>query len=130
MAIKGPCKGTLPGVQIIGHVPIEISRYLFFAINHGCPFKVRVSEQTPIRSPLVQGGQEIICMVTASWTLAGLRKFRMLIEAQYSVDNNEEDESAAILTDSRRPLEGLNLADEKLENEDQEDTGIIMYQDE
>ena len=69
-------------------------------------------EQTLIRSPLVQGGQEIVCMVTATWTLAGLRKFYMLIEAQYSVDNinNEENESAAILTDLRRLLEGLNLA--------------------
>ena len=26
-AVKGHCKGTLPGVQIIGHFPIEISRY-------------------------------------------------------------------------------------------------------
>ena len=54
----------------------------------------------------------------------------MLIEAQYSVDNNEEDESAAIWTDLRRLLEGLNIANEELENEDQEDTDIIMYQDE
>ena len=105
MAVKGHCKGTLRGVQIIGHVPIEISRYLFFAIKHGCSFKVCVSEQTPIRSPLVQGGQEIVCMVTATWTLAGLRKFCMLIEARYSVNNNEEDESAAILTDLRGLLE-------------------------
>ena len=52
MAVKGHCKGTLPGVQIIGHVPIEISSYLFFAINYGCSFKVRVSEQTPILSDL------------------------------------------------------------------------------
>ena len=37
-------------------------------------------------------------MVTATWTLAGLRKFDMLVAAQYAVDNNEEDESAAILT--------------------------------
>ena len=68
--------------------------------------------------------------VTATWTLAVLRKFRMLIEAQYYVDNNEEDEWAAILTQLRRLLEGLNIADEELENEDQEDTDIIMYQDE
>ena len=58
-----------------------------------------MSEQMPIRSPLVQGGQEIVCMVTATWTLAGLRSFRVLIEAQYSVDNNEEDELVDILTD-------------------------------
>ena len=53
-------------------------------------------------------------MVTATWTRAGLRKFRMLIEDQCSVDNNEEDESTAILTDLtlRRLLAGLNIADE------------------
>ena len=54
----------------------------------------------------------------------------MLIEAQYSVINNEDDESAAILTDLRRLLEELDIADEELENEDKEDTDIIMYQDE
>ena len=52
VAVKGHCKGTLPGVQIIGDVPIEISSYLFFAIKHGCSFEVRVSEQTPILSDL------------------------------------------------------------------------------
>ena len=45
-----------------------------------------------------------------------------LIGAQYSDDNNEE-ESAAILTDLKRLIEGL-------ENKDQENTDIIMYQDE
>ena len=32
VAVKGHCKGILLGVQIIGLVPIEIPRYLFFAI--------------------------------------------------------------------------------------------------
>ena len=51
----------------------------------------------------------------------------MLIEAQYSVDNNEEDELVDILTDWRKLLGGLNIADEEL---DQEDTDIIMYRNE
>ena len=51
------------------------------------------------------------------------------IEAQCSVDNNEEDGSAATLTDLRRLLERLNIAisaDEELANEDQEGTNVIM----
>ena len=66
------------------------------------------------------------CYLDNCW----ITKVGMLVEALYSVDNNEEDQSPAILTDLRRLLEGLNLADEELENEDQEDTDIIMYQDE
>ena len=33
VAVKGHCKGTLREALIIGHVPIDISHYLFFAIN-------------------------------------------------------------------------------------------------
>ena len=109
----------------------KISSYLFFAIKHGCSFKVRVSEQMPITSPLVQfkPGNRMHgdCYLDTCWITKILH---MLIEAQYSVDNNEEDESAAILTDLRRLLEGLNIADEELKNGDQEDTDIMMYQDE
>ena len=131
VAVKGHCKGTLPGLQIVGHVPIELSRYVYYAIKHGCTFRVRVLERAPIRSPLVQGGQEIVCMVTATWVLAGIRKLRGLIEQQYSVERNEEDESAAILTDLRRLLEGLSITDaEEIEDEDQEDTDILMFHDE
>ena len=67
------------------------------------------------------------CYLDTCWITKILH---MLIEAQYSVDNNEEDESAAILTDLKSLLEGINIADEELENEDQEDTGIIIYHDE
>ena len=79
VAVKGHCKGTLRGVLIIGHDPIEISRYLFFAIKHGCSFKVCVSEQTPIRSPLVQGGD---CHLGTCWITKVLHAYRSSILGQ------------------------------------------------
>ena len=69
------------------------------------------------------------CSLDTCWITKVPHAYRSSVLA-YLVDNNEEDESAAILTDLRRILEGLNIADEELENEDQEDTDIIMYQDE
>ena len=130
VAVKGHCKGTLPGLQIVGHVPIELSRYVYFAIKHGCSFRVHVLDQTPIRSPLVQGGQEIVCTVTATCILPGIRKLRVLIEQLCSVERNKEDESGAILTDLRKLLERLSITDEgEIEDEDREDTDILTYHD-
>jgi hypothetical protein len=43
----------------------------------------------------------------------------VLIDQQYSVKRNEEDESGAILTDLRKLLEGLSITDEEeIEDED------------
>jgi hypothetical protein len=56
----------------------------------------------------------------------------VLIEQLYSVERNEEDESGAILTDLRKLLDqGLSITDEgEIEDEDREDTDILMYHDE
>ena len=53
--------------KTVGHVPIEISRFINFAIVHGCNFKLSVVEPRPVRSPLVQGGLEIKATMTVDW---------------------------------------------------------------
>ena len=56
-----------PGAQrekIVGHLPKEISRFVRFIILHGARVSVKAVEETPRRSPLVQGGLEIPVLVT------------------------------------------------------------------
>ena len=80
----------------IGHVPIEISGYIHFAIMHHSKFKVSVLEATPVRSPL--GGLEIKSWVEVDWddelqadVLFGY------IKNNYEFESSLVDESAAIL---------------------------------
>ena len=78
-------QGFLGHITVAGHVPIELSRYIFFAGQHGCSFVVKVEQSKPVVSPLVQGGLEIVCNVTAIWTSRpGLNKLRMFVEEHYS----------------------------------------------
>ena len=54
--------------KIVGHVPIELSRYVHFVLAHGCKFKVEVLDGHP--SPLTQGGLEIESQITLTVELA------------------------------------------------------------
>ena len=53
--------------QVVDHVPLEISRHIFFAISYGCKVKGEVVNGSSYRSPLTQGGLEIKCKVTIEW---------------------------------------------------------------
>ena len=82
----------------VGHVPIEISRIVYFSIGHGCSYKVKVLEEKPARSPLTQGGLEVKCSVTASWTNEnGIKLLKKLVGEKYNFENRSTDDSAAIL---------------------------------
>ena len=96
VAVKGRCKGTL-APQIVGHVPLELSRHVFFALQHGCAFSATVEKEKPTTSPLIQGGLEIRCNVKVVWDKpAGLDVLKSLVN-KYSIENNEKDDSAEIL---------------------------------
>ena len=56
VAIKAKCTGFMFPITV-GHTSIEFSRYVFFA------FSGKVERNRPVRSPLVQGGLEILCKV-------------------------------------------------------------------
>ena len=63
-------KIKLPGklrAVIIGHVPREMSRHVWYAIREGTKFSVMVRSVTPRPSPLLQGGPESIITMTAKW---------------------------------------------------------------
>ena len=55
-------------------------------------------EEKPARSPLTQGGLEVKCSVTASWTNEkGITLLKKLVDEKYSFDKRLEDESADII---------------------------------
>lgn len=130
VAVKTKCKGSLAPQEIVGHVPLELSRFIFFAIQHGCSFSAKVLTQKPVRSPLVQGGLEVVCAVSASWSnCAGLAVLEQVTGSKYSVDNNEKDDSTEILKNIGDVLkiDGHHPQSEELEEAAIEsDTDIIM----
>ena len=51
--------------EILGHLPMEISRVTKFLLDRGANASAKLTS-THYRSPLVQGGIEIPCVVTVS----------------------------------------------------------------
>ena len=82
---------------IVGHVPLELSRIVFYAIQHGCVISEKVQKERPVRSPLTQGGLEIVCRISATWSSrAGPDRLKDLTKS-YSIDKKEADDSEDIL---------------------------------
>ena len=56
------CTKKLPSrltESVVGHLPIEVSRYTYYTILHGAKVTAMVVDTYHRRSPLVQGGLEI-----------------------------------------------------------------------
>ena len=49
--------------KIVGHLPREISRVTKFFLDHGANISVKLTSRHYRRSPFVQGGMEIACLV-------------------------------------------------------------------
>ena len=63
--------------EIVGHLPMEISRVTKFSLDRGANVSAKLMSTHYKRSPLVQGGIEIPCVVTL-WTLEHDRRvFRL-----------------------------------------------------
>ena len=59
-------QGTL-APSIIGHIPRELSRYIWFAIERGTTIQAKVIPMKEKASPLKQGGLEIHICVKIVW---------------------------------------------------------------
>ena len=60
----------LPGKlapSTVGHVPREISRYIWYALRYGTMITAEVKDVHKKRSPLVQGGLEITIEMSILW---------------------------------------------------------------
>ena len=87
-------RGSLAPV-VVGHVPKELSRYVWYALEQGTKFTGRVISVKPKRSPLIQGGLEIAMVVSVQWNNA--RSLMILKErseeVSYSVEKDYVDDS-------------------------------------
>ena len=78
----------------VGHLPREISRATKFFIDRGGRLSVTLTSENYRRSPLVQGGMEIGCKVTASIpgtciNILILKKYQDIIEENYTEPKEE-----------------------------------------
>ena len=82
--------------QIVGHLPLEISWFTKFVLDCGATIAVTLSSTHYQRSPLVQGGLEIPCVVNAK--LIGteknkeiLAKYLEMVQTHYTGPSSDED---------------------------------------
>ena len=81
--------------KIVGHLPMEISRFTNFLLDRGARVSAKLSSTDYRRSPLVQGGIEIPCIVTVSMpgTIINqllMERYRNIVETLYAELNKEE----------------------------------------
>ena len=79
----------------LGHLPMEISRTTKFLIDRGVTVIAELTSDHYRRSPLIQGGIEIPCKVTAkiSGTVTNLliiEKYRQLVQELYTEPKDKE----------------------------------------
>ena len=91
-------RGTLD-VTIVGHIPRELSSYIWFALQLGAEITGKVKSDRHRPSPLLQGGLEIPVTVTVEWKVAN--KLSILKEnvasVGYSMVESYKDDSEYIL---------------------------------
>ena len=78
-----------------GHLPMEISCITKFLIDRGADVTTKLTSTNYRRSPLVQGGIEIPCLITV--TMPGtilnqllMERFKQLVQEKYVEPKNEE----------------------------------------
>ena len=68
-------------LDIIDHIPREISRHMWYAMAKGADVTARVINTRPKCSPSIQGGVEILIMVNVEWDNAdGIRTLKEKVE--------------------------------------------------
>ena len=55
------------GWIVVGHIPKELSCYVWYSIQEGAKYDVEVYKKKPMASPLLQGGLEIPIKVSVTW---------------------------------------------------------------
>ena len=90
-------KGKI-GLIVVGLVPRERSRYIWFSIREGPKFEAEVHKEKPMASPLVQGGLQIPIKVSVTWDEPG--KLSILVakvkEVEYPMTAEHVDDSKNI----------------------------------
>ena len=100
VAGRTPLKGHI-GPITVGHVPRELSRYTWFAIQEGAKFEATVEDTKSRPSPLVQGGLEIRIKVKVVWPdVEKLSIYKSKVEeVKYPMDGYYVDDSKEIINE-------------------------------
>ena len=53
--------------SVVGHVPQELPKYIWHALQYSAIITVEVNDERLKRSPLVQGGLEILTEMSVVW---------------------------------------------------------------
>lgn len=113
--------------RIVGHLPRELSRYLYFIIFHGAHIVCKVINTHHRRSPLVQGGLEIpveviVSMDSSDANKQALRRCQNWVELKYKepIDGQFRDATAEIL---RMLQDSDESEDESSTDESNDDLG-------
>ena len=110
--------------RIVGHLPKEISRLVWFIMLHGAHVSLKVIDEAYRRSPLVQGGLEFPVLVTiimdySTNNHAKIEKFEILFNELYQepVNGKFTDATADIL----KTIHSDDEADELESTDEDED---------
>ena len=81
--------------KIVGHLPMEISRITKFLLDRGANVSAKSTSTHHRRSPLIQGGIEIPCVVTVSMpgTVINqllMERYKQLVETLYTEPKEQE----------------------------------------
>ena len=80
----------------VGHMPREISHYTWLAIEGGANITAQVVSTNAKRSPLTQGGLEIVIKVTVIWeNKKNLKIFA--VSVQFTLREPYQDDTKKIL---------------------------------
>ena len=134
------------GWIVVGHIPKELSRYLWYSIQEGAKYDAEVYKKKPMASLLLQGGLEIPIKVSVTWDC--LEKLSVLVEkvkdVQYpitgeyigsskdilhdlGVENDEEsDDGESDGDDSDYEIDDIDFEKDKVDK-DEQNNGIVSH---
>ena len=110
--------------DIVGHVPREISRFIWFFFTHGGIMEANVLSIRPLPSPIPSGGLEIMLMakLTIDEKDAKILKYlQQLIAENYEPKTVTENDK----TDTETNITDLSHENEKEEGHDINDLTFI-----
>ena len=116
VAGKVTMKGKI-GLIVVGHVPRELSRYVWYYIQEGAKCGVEIHKKTPMASPLLQDRLEIQIKVTVTWNQPG--KLSILVAKVQAVEYPLIGEYA---DNSKKILHELGIEGYEEDGEDDDDS--------
>ena len=78
---------------VVGHVPLEISKYCYHFLRHGGEIIGKVSDIRPRRSPILSGGLEVKLNLTFTAECPIMHMMRQFLRDWYSWDYTGEQET-------------------------------------